>query len=288
MSTKNSTHVEFSEFAQDIARRAGKLIMNQLPLGRWRAAGVEHKTGRELVSVVDRASEEMLTAAVRTVYPQHGIFAEEGGSFDPDAQPAYRWLIDPLDGTTNFLYGHPLFAVSLAVQSLIPERDETPAGSIVAAVVYLPYLDETYSAVRGAGAVLNSETIQLSVSPTSRMDRALVATGFAYERDRYPNYDNFVRVAHQSRGIRRCGAASVDLAFVAAGRYDAFWELGLKAWDVAAGSLLVQEAGGRITDLAGGDSWLDGANILATNGRLHEPLQQLLDPYPPNAAAARR
>ena len=145
-------------------------------------------------------------------------------------------------------------------------------------MVFLPYLDETFLAARGGGAFLNSRTIRLSVSGTDDLADSLVATGFAYDRDRYPNYDNFVRVARRARGIRRCGVASIDLAFVAAGRYEAFWELGLRAHDVAAGALLVREAGGRVEDLTGGGDWLEGASIIASNGRVHAAMKELLEP----------
>jgi myo-inositol-1(or 4)-monophosphatase len=164
-------------------------------------------------------------------------------------------------------------------------REPAPGPNIVAAVVFLPYLDETYLAVRGGGAYLNSRSIRLAVSPIRELADGLVATGFAYERERYPNYDNFVRVARKARGIRRCGAAAIDLAFVAAGRYEAFWELGLRPHDVAAGALLVQEAGGRVEDLSGGTDWLDGGNIIATNGLVHEAMRELLDPFEPPGPA---
>jgi myo-inositol-1(or 4)-monophosphatase len=263
------------DFAVDIARGAGRLLMAELPLGRWRGEGVERKAGRELVSRVDRASEALLIEEIRDRHPSHAILAEEGGPSENGGGAPYRWIIDPLDGTTNFLHGPPMFSVSLAV-----EKRGTDAG-IAVAVVHLPYVDETYFAVRGAGAFLNTPRVRLSVSLTERLDEALVASGFAYDRERWPNYDNFVRLARHSLGIRRSGSAAIDLAFVAAGRYDAYWELGLKPWDVAAGALLVQEAGGRVGDFSGGDGWLEGGQLLATNGRLFEAVQALLDPPPP-------
>jgi myo-inositol-1(or 4)-monophosphatase len=256
---------ELMEAAVEIAREAGKLLMSELPLGRWRG-DVEHKGGRELVSRVDRAAEALIRQRIGEAFPTHEILGEEEGGAHQES--ATRWLVDPLDGTTNFLHGHPFFAVSLAV--------EAPSGELEAACVHLPYLQETYFGARGLGAFLNSETMPLTVSETDRLDDALVATGFAYDRERWPNYDNFVAMARASRGIRRCGAASVDLCFVAAGRYDAFWELGLRPWDVAAGALLVREAGGVVADFDGGDDWLEGGRIIASVPALFEPVRAQL------------
>jgi myo-inositol-1(or 4)-monophosphatase len=231
------------------------------------------------VSRADRASERLILRRIRSRYPDHAVRAEESGDTHGNGEGApYRWIVDPLDGTTNFIHGHPMFAVSIAVERL---HDEAPAPAhLVAAVIYLPYFSEIYIAAEGQGAYMNSRSIRLGVSPTSDLSEALVATGFAYERDRFPNYDNFVRVAEASNGIRRCGAAAIDLAYVAAGRYDAFWELGLRSHDVAAGALLVREAGGRIGDFGGGDDWLDGGHIIATNDKLFDPLRELLVPAP--------
>jgi myo-inositol-1(or 4)-monophosphatase len=261
------------EFACDISRETGRMLIANLPLGRWRGE-VESKAGRELVSRVDREAERMLVARVLESYPDHAILAEEGGAAGGDGAAKLRWRIDPLDGTTNYLHGVPIFSVSLAVEALRPGM---PPETVVA-VVYAPYLDETFFGARGIGAFLNSRSIRLGVSSTRQLDDALVATGFAYERERYPNYDNFVRIARAARGIRRCGSAALDLAYVAAGRYDAFWELGLKSWDVAAGALLVLEAGGRVGDFGGGGGWLEAGNIVATNQHLFDTVRELLDP----------
>jgi len=269
---------DLADFAWQTARQAGRYLMKELPLGLWRKP-VEHKTGRELVTEVDRASEKLIVEAIGERYPDHAVLAEEGGERPAEqGQPTYRWIVDPLDGTTNFLHGHPIFAVSIAVERLAPQGERLGAPDIVAAVVHLPYLDESFCAASGEGAFLNAPSLRLTVSPTGELGDAVVATGFAYDRQRYPNYDNFIRLARQARGIRRCGAAAVDLAYVAAGRYDAYWELGLKAHDAAAGALLVREAGGTVTDFAGGEGWLEGGNILATNGTLHDAVRALLDP----------
>jgi myo-inositol-1(or 4)-monophosphatase len=264
---------EFVDCATGMAREVGRMLMGELPLGRWRG-DVEKKAGRELVSRVDRAAEHLIVRRIRDRYPDHAIRAEESGEHDNGGTAPYRWIVDPLDGTTNFLHGHPMFAVSIGIERVHPEAPK-PAD-LVAAVIYLPYFSEIFFAAQGQGAFMNSETIRLAVSETGELSDALVATGFAYDRERWPNYENFVRIADKSRGIRRCGAAAIDLAYIAAGRYDAFWELGLRSHDVAAGSLMVREAGGRIGDFAGGDDWLDGGRIIATNTRLFDPLRELL------------
>ena len=272
-----------AELAAEVAAEAGKLLMAQLPLGRWTDA-IEHKAGRELVTRVDRDSERLIVRRIREARPDDAISAEEGGVVaGASANAAYRWIIDPLDGTTNFLHGHPMFAVSIGVERFAEDGRHTDGPDLVAAAVRLPYLGETYLAARGVGSFLNSLSIRLEVSSTEVLDDALVATGFAYDRQRHPNYDNFTALARAARGIRRCGAAAVDLAFVAAGRYDAFWELGLREHDVAAGALLVTEAGGRVTDLAGGADWLGGGRIVASNGRLHEAVRALLADGGPEA-----
>jgi len=275
----------FIDVALELGRTAGRRILKQVPLGLWRGGGIEHKDARELVSRVDRESERFIVDGLRQAYPDHAIRGEEGGyARGPGAEAEWRWLVDPLDGTTNFLHGHPFFSVSIALEHRQGER--TPAAPqveprIVAAVVYAPYFDETYFAAQGQGAFLNSRSIRLGVSPTAELAEALVSTGFAYQRERFPNYDNFVRIAQQSLGIHRCGSAALDLAFVAAGRYDVFWELGLRPHDVAAGALLVLEAGGRVSDFAGGPDWLEGENVIASNGPLHAAVQALLDPVLP-------
>jgi len=270
-----------ADFACDVAREAGKMLMSKLPLGRWGGEGIEHKSARELVSGMDRAAETLIVSRLRQRYPDHAIYAEESGDAHAGSSDArYRWIIDPLDGTTNYLHGHPMFAVSIAAEELADKErsngSEAEPG-VVAACVYVPYLTEVFSAARGHGAFMNTETLQLSVSDTAELSEAIVATGFAYDRERYPNYDNFLALAKLSQGIRRCGAAAIDLAYVAAGRYDAFWELGLRSHDVAAGALLVLEAGGRVGDVNGGTGWLEGGNIIATNAELFEPLREQLD-----------
>lgn len=263
---------ELADFAATIARRAGRLLMNHLPHGRYRGA-IESKSARELVSQVDRDSEALIVAAIAEAYPEHAVVGEEGGAqASPLASARYRWIVDPLDGTTNFLHGHPFFAVSIGVA-----RVETGAPpELVAGVVFAPAFGELFLAARGVGAFLNTPALPLRVAETVTLNDALVATGFAYDRARWPNERRFARVSEVACGVRRCGAAALDLAYVAAGRYDAFWELGLRAHDVAAGALLVMEAGGCVSDLSGGDDWLEGGTIVAATPGLHDPLRALV------------
>lgn len=261
---------ELCTTAVDVAIEAGKLLMADLPLGKW-TGEIEDKGAGELVTRVDRASEALIRRLVRDAYPEHVVLGEEAGQ--DDGEHTHRWIVDPLDGTTNYLHGHPFFAVSIAVERVADAQ-------LLAAVVHAPYLGETYFAAHGDGAFLNTRAISIRTTGTDSLGDALLATGFAYDRDRYPNYDNFVRIASASRGVRRCGSAALDLAYVACGRYDGFWELGLRIWDVAAGALLVREAGGTVSDFSGGDDWLTSGNVVAANATLAPLIRAKLDPPP--------
>lgn len=261
---------ELVEVAVEIARQAGGVLMSRLPLGRF-AGTIERKAGRELVSEVDRASEALIVARLAEAFPEHTVLAEEGSGSGQRREGVVRWLVDPLDGTSNFLHGHPIFAVAMAA-----ELD----GELLAGVVHLPYLSETFFAARGKGAFLNSETIRLRVSDVDTMSEALVATGFAYDRERYDNSANLKRMLADVVGVRRCGSAATDLAYVAAGRYAAYWEMALRPWDVAAGALLVTEAGGQVTDFAGGDAFLEQGHVVAGNPTIAAQLRERLDPPP--------
>ncbi len=257
--------------------------MNNLPFGRFRGE-IETKGARELVSRVDRESEALIFAEIAAAYPDHAFLGEESGAgLAPVERARYRWIVDPLDGTTNYLHGHPFFAVSIGVERLaLDEPHGVSVGSslrapdMVAAAVFAPYFGELFVAARGMGAFVNTPVTALKVSDTLSLEESLVSTGFAYERERWPNDERFVRASDVTRGVRRCGAAALDLAYVAAGRYDGFWELGLKAHDVAAGALLVQEAGGRVADFEGGGDWLFGGRIVAAPPQLFEPLRALI------------
>jgi myo-inositol-1(or 4)-monophosphatase len=220
----------------------------------------------DLVTEVDRACEAHLVAALASERPHDSVLAEEGGGTErPGA--TYRWVIDPLDGTTNYAHGYPRFAVSIGVEE---------AGEPAVGVVYDPLLDECYHAVAGGGAFRNGRSIH--VSPETAFDRALLATGFAYDkRENDDNLSEFRAVLKTARELRRDGSASLDLCYVACGRLDGYWEHKLKPWDVAAGGLIVREAGGRVTDRRGGPAWRSGAEIVATNGALHDALLAVLD-----------
>jgi myo-inositol-1(or 4)-monophosphatase len=220
----------------------------------------------EFVSTADLRAERTLKAELSRARPGYGLLFEEGGASE-GADPHHRWIVDPLDGTTNFLHGIPHFAISIAL-----ERD----GEVVAGVVYEPTRDEMYWAEKGGGAYLNDR--RLRVSGRRRLEEALIATGIPYgPRGDHPTYlATLSRVMAASSGVRRFGAAALDLAYVAAGRLDGFWEFGLCPWDIAAGLLLVREAGGFVSDLAGGQAMMTSGDVLAANAHLHLPLAALV------------
>ena len=220
----------------------------------------------DLVTEVDHACEAHIVAALTAERPDDAVLAEEGRGEDR-AEARFRWVIDPLDGTTNYAHGYPHFAVSIGVE----ERNEPLLG-----VVYDPLLDELYHGVAGGGAFRNGK--RLRVSSETRLDRSLVATGFSYDKA-VSEDDNLaeVRVALKAvRDLRRGGSAALDLCYVAAGRLDGYWEHKLQRWDVAAGGLIVREAGGRVTDRDAGESWRSGRALVATNGAIHDAVLALL------------
>jgi myo-inositol-1(or 4)-monophosphatase len=220
----------------------------------------------DLVTEVDRACEAHLVSALARERPADAVLAEEGGGNDR-AGATYRWVIDPLDGTTNYAHGYPRFAVSIAV-----ERE----GEQAIGIVYDPLLDELYQAVTGSGAQRNGRRIR--VSPERELRRALVATGFAYDKALVDddNTREFRAFLKQAREVRRDGSAALDLCYVASGRFDAFWEYKLAPWDVAAGTLIVTEAGGTVTDTTGGGAYRSGRAVLASNGALHAAMLEAL------------
>lgn len=251
------------------ARRAGELIVRSL--NRLDGLQVSAKSRNDFVSEVDHAAEREIIATIRKSYPHHAFLAEESGA---SGAGDTVWIIDPLDGTTNFLHGNPVFAVSIACQT---------KGRLEHAVVYDPMRQELFTASRGAGAHCDNHRMRVSRQRT--LDGALVATGFPYRSNiKYLDaYLAMLKVAMQeTAGIRRPGAAALDLAYVAAGRVDAFWEIGLSAWDTAAGTLLIQEAGGRIGTLVGGE-YRQGGNILAGTPKVYEALLEALAPHVPEA-----
>lgn len=243
------------------ANEAGRVLMTKYATG----VTVAYKGAIDLVTEADLASEQAIVAILRQRHPDHDILAEEGdyGSRGADQ----RWIVDPLDGTTNFAHGFPWFAVSIALEV---------RGEVVLGAVFNPHNHELFVAEKGQGATLNGRRLQ--VSSTDELGRALLATGFAYDHKTCPdnNYSDFERFQRVAQAVRRAGVASLDLACVAAGRFDGFWELKLKPWDVAAGVLLVEEAGGRVSDYAGAAMPLDRGEILASNGRLHIAMRDLL------------
>lgn len=216
---------------------------------------------RDLLTIADTESERVIIETIRESFPSHGILAEESGADLKSADDI--WIIDPVDGTTNFARGFPFFAASVAFWS---------GGEPALALIEAPRLGETFTAARGGGAFLNGRPIRVSTTPD--IAHSILATGFAYVRNEVVrnNVDNFERLVLRCHDIRRPGAASLDLAYVAAGRFDGFWEPYLKPWDVAAGALIVREAGGTVSDFAHGGDWLFGQNIVATNGRIHDEL----------------
>lgn len=252
------------DVAVDAALSAGKTLMRKF----GRITRVSFKGERDLVTEADLMSEEVLVATIRKAFPGHLIHAEEGGCVrESDTQGEFEWFLDPLDGTTNFAHGLPIFAVSLGL---------TRNGSTVFGVVHNPVSNELFWAQNGQGAFLNGERIR--VSGVSDIRRALVSTGFPYDTTDTGdnNLGNFTRVAARAQGVRRLGVASLDLAYVACGRFDAFWEPGLAPWDMAAGVVLVREAGGRVTDYSGGEFRLEGGQVVASNAKVHESLLQIL------------
>lgn len=243
----------------EIAREAGAILTHFFE----RRIGFELKGDFDLVTEADRASERFVVERLRTYFPSHSIVAEEGGNHDGVSE--YRWYVDPLDGTTNFAHGFPVFNVTLGLER---------AGEMIAGVVFDPTRDEMFHAERGSGAWLNNKRIR--VSRAARIQDSLVATGFpSRKRHQNVNVHFYYQMAMYSHGVRRAGSAALDLAYVAAGRLDAFWEFGLKPWDMAAGTLLVNEAGGRISDMDGGPVVLGGKHLLADNGLIHDEVLKM-------------
>jgi myo-inositol-1(or 4)-monophosphatase len=242
-----------------IAREAGALLMRHFA----QHVAIEYKGDVDLVTVADRASEKLIVERLRARWPEHGIVAEEGTRKDIDAE--YRWYVDPLDGTTNFAHGYPVFCVSMA---LVRKDDQIEAG-----ILYDPTRDEMFSAARGQGATLNGKPIH--VSKTTTLAESILGTGFpSHKRHKNPNIHFYHQLTLRSHGVRRAGSAALDLGNVASGRYDGFWEFNLNTWDTAAGVLLVQEAGGRVTRFGGTPFRLDSREVLATNGLIHDEVMR--------------
>jgi myo-inositol-1(or 4)-monophosphatase len=267
----------------EIAREAGALLMTHFR----RRIAFEYKGDVDLVTEADRSAEALITERIRARWPRHDLVGEEGARVETGSD--YRWYIDPLDGTTNFAHGFPIFCVSLGLEH---------RGKLVAGVIYDPTRDELFAAERGSGAHLNQRRVH--VSKVANMSESLCGTGFpSHKRHKNPNIHFYHQITLRTHGVRRAGSAALDLASVACGRLDAFWEFNLNPWDTAAGVLLVEEAGGNITDLTGGPWRLDSRETLATNGLVHANFVRIMEdimsgrgleelPSPAEYAAARK
>lgn len=255
------------------ARSAGNIITRYMD--RVDTLSVDSKRRNDFVSEVDHLAEREIITVLRKAYPSHGILAEESGARQGRDED-YQWIIDPLDGTTNFLHGFPQFAVSIALRH---------QGRLDQAVVYDPVSQDLYTASRGAGAQLNNRRIR--VTPQKGLEGALLGTGFPFRQQQHLDayLGMFRALFTDTAGIRRAGAAALDLAYVAAGRLDGFWELGLSEWDMAAGALLVREAGGIVTDFSGGDDYLSTGNVVCGGPKVHHALLMAIRPYCRDALA---
>ncbi len=240
---------------------------------------IETKGQNDFVTKVDRKAEAIIIETILKSYPNHIILGEESGEIAPDSashskeeQEPYQWIIDPLDGTTNFIYGMPHFAISIAC---------IHKGTVQHAVVYDPIKKEEFTASRGRGAQLNGKRIR--VSNRHQMRQALIGTGFPYKTEQNEHLDDYLgmlkEISEQTVGVRRPGAASLDLAYVASGRFDGFWEFGLQPWDIAAGELLIQEAGGLSSDFTGGNNKQKSGNIVAGNPKIFKAILKSIQPY---------
>lgn len=240
---------------RELAREAGAVLLSYF--GKVK---IEYKGDVDLVTEADRASEKLIVNEIRKRWPRHDLVGEEGSRTETGSD--FRWYVDPLDGTTNFAHGYPVFCVSIALDY---------KGERIAGVIYDPSRDEMFAAEKGGGAQLNGGPIRVSFA--KRLAESLVATGFpSHKRHKNPNIHFYHQITLRTHGVRRAGSAALDLCCVACGRYDAFWEFNLNPWDTAAGVLLLQEAGGKVTDFSGGPFVLDSREVLASNSLLHDEL----------------
>jgi len=249
-------------FATETARKAGHILLEKF----GRKLSVTKKGEINLVTEADLASEKFIVDRIKTHYPRHSILAEESGEAVLVGEGSHKWIIDPLDGTTNFAHGYPCFCVNIALEH---------NGEIVLGVTYDPTRDEMFAGEKGRGASLNNKRI--SVSETERLGDSLLVTGFPYDiAERGDFAAHFTKMLLASRAVRRDGSAAIDLAYVACGRFDGFWEEGLNPWDVAAGVLLIREAGGRVTYYDGTEINIYRPPICASNGLVHEEMLSVL------------
>jgi myo-inositol-1(or 4)-monophosphatase len=250
-------------FAMQTAREAGKILLDKF----GKKINITKKGDINLVTEADLASEKFIIEQIKSYYPKHSILAEESGAAIADSSSVLKWIIDPLDGTTNFAHGYPCFCVTIALEF---------EGEIVIGVTFDPTRDEMFSAEKGSGAFLNNKKIR--VSDTEKLGDALICTGFPYdvaERDNFARH--FTKFVENARGIRRDGSAAIDMAYVACGRFDGFWEEGLNPWDVAAGKLLIEEAGGRVSYYDNSEFSIYQPPICADNGLIHGEMLSILN-----------
>jgi myo-inositol-1(or 4)-monophosphatase len=253
--------LQFKSFAVDLARKSGALLKEKFS----QTHKIQYKGEINLVTEADKMSEDLIIAAISQKFPDHGILSEESPAITGAGK--LRWIIDPLDGTTNYAHGYPVFCVSIALEN---------EGTIVLGVIYDPMREEMFVAVRGGGLYLNEK--KLHVSDVSDLSRSMLVTGFPYDiRESKDNNLNFFNaMAIKVQAIRRAGSAALDLAYLAAGRFDGFWELKLNPWDTAAGCLMVEEAGGVVSDIAGSKWNLQSPSLLASNALIHEQMIKVL------------
>ncbi len=256
------THLEsFLPAMSAIALEAGALLLQYFHQG----LKIEYKGDADLVTAADRASEVLIRERIGKQFPSHDVLGEEQGLNDRGGE--YRWYVDPLDGTTNFAHGYPVFGVSMALE----RRSSGSTGERIAGVVYDPTRDELFTAEKGRGAHLNGKAIH--VSKATQLKECLVATGFpSHKRHKNPNIFFYHQITLRTHGVRRAGSAALDLCNVACGRFDGFWEFNLNPWDTAAGALIVEEAGGKVSRFDGSAFQLDSRETLASNGVVHEAL----------------
>jgi myo-inositol-1(or 4)-monophosphatase len=250
-----------------IAREAGALLLHYF----HQKLKIEYKGDADLVTAADRASEALIRERIGQQFPSHDVLGEEQGLNDQGSE--YRWYVDPLDGTTNFAHGYPVFCVSLGLEHRTAEDKSGMSAQRIAAVVYDPTRDELFSAAKGRGARLNAQPIR--VSKIERLRECLVATGFpSHKRHKNPNIHFYHQITLRTHGVRRAGSAALDLCNVACGRFDGFWEFNLNPWDTAAGVLIIEEAGGKVTRFDGSPFAIDSRETLGSNGLVHDALLQ--------------
>lgn len=266
MPPESPPHDILLQAAVEASQAAGALLLRYAETGFQ----IEYKNPINLVTDADRAAEQCVIDHLKTRFPDHRFLAEERGRDEEGSSP-YRWIIDPLDGTTNFAHGYPAYCVSIGLEY---------EGRCIIGVVFDPSRNELFTAMEHRGACVNGRPIH--VSNTQALDGSLLVTGFAYDirETKRNNLDHFVKFALKAQGLRRTGSAALDLCYVAAGRFDGFWEVRLNPWDMAAGSVIAREAGGRLTDFSGKDLSIYEQELVASNGRIHEAMLTLLNQAP--------